>query len=75
MAREIIFYNLEAELLRSKINKSELAAMIGISTGAMSSKVTGKTEFNLEEMLAIQERIECFTGQKFTLDYLFKRGE
>lgn len=75
MAREIIFYNLEAELLRSKINKAELAAMIGISTGAMSSKVTGKTEFNLEEMLAIQERIERFTGQKFTLDYLFKRGE
>ena len=75
MAREIIFNNLEAELVRSKINKAELARTIGISTGAMSSKITGKTEFNLEEMLAIQEHFECFTGQKFTLDYLFKRGE
>lgn len=75
MAREIKFINLEAELLRAKITKAELAAMIGISIGAMSSKITGKTEFNLEEMLAIQERILNLTGQEFTLDYLFKRGE
>lgn len=75
MAREIKFINLEAELLRAKITKAELAAMIGISIGAMSSKITGKTEFNLEEMLAIQERILKLTGQEFTLDYLFKRGE
>ena len=75
MAREIIFYNLEAELLRAKINKAELAAMIGISTGSMSSKFTGKTEFNLNEMLSIKERLESYTGQEFTLDYLFERGE
>ena len=75
MAREIIFFNLEAELLRAKINKSELAAMIGISTGSMSSKFTGKTEFNLSEMLIIQERLEDISEQKYTLDYLFKRGE
>ena len=75
MAREIIFYNLEAELLRAKINKAELAAMIEISTGSMSSKFTGKTEFNLDEMLSIKERLESYTGQEFTLDYLFERGE
>ena len=75
MAREIIFYNLEAELLRAKINKAELAAMIEISTGSMSSKFTGKTEFNLNEMLSIKERLESYTGQEFTLDYLFERGE
>lgn len=75
MAREIIFLNLEAELVRAKITKSDLAATIGISGGAMSSKITGKTEFNLEEMLAIQKRIESVTKQEFTLDYLFKRGE
>lgn len=75
MAREIIFFNLEAELLRAKINKSELAAMIGISTGSMSSKFTGKTEFNLSEMIIIQERLEDISEQKYTLDYLFKRGE
>lgn len=75
MAREILFYNLEAELLRAKINKAELAAMIEISSGSMSSKFTGKTEFNLNEMLSIKERLESSTGQEFTLDYLFERGE
>ena len=75
MAREILFYNLEAELLRAKINKAELAAMIEISSGSMSSKFTGKTEFNLNEMLSIKERLETCTGQEFTLDYLFERGE
>ena len=75
MAREIIFYNLEAELLRAKVNKAELAAMIGISTGSMSSKFTGKTEFNLDEMLNIKIKLESFTGQNYTLDYLFERGE
>lgn len=75
MAREITFINLEAEILRSKLSKAELASMIGISTGSMSSKLTGKTEFNLSEMLAIRERLETSIGQDFTLDYLFKRGE
>lgn len=75
MARDIIFYNLEAELLRAKVIKAELAAMIGISTGSMSSKFTGKTEFNLNEMQLIKERLETLTGQDYTLDYLFERGE
>ena len=75
MAREITFINLEAEILRSKLSKAELASMIGISSGSMSSKLTGKTEFNLSEMLAIRERLETSIGQDFTLDYLFKRGE
>jgi hypothetical protein len=75
MAREIIFYNLEAELLRAKLIKGELAAMIGISVGSMSSKFTGKTEFNLNEMLQIKAKLEEFTGQTYTLDYLFERGE
>jgi len=75
MAREIYFYNLEAELLRAKLNKADLALMIGISTGAMSSKFTGKTEFTLEEMEKIRTRLELLTEKEFTYDYLFERGE
>lgn len=75
MAREIIFCNLEAELLRAKIIKAELAAMADISVGAMSSKFTGKTEFTLDEMLKIKSKLESLTGQSYTLDYLFERGE
>ena len=75
MAREIYFYNLEAELLRAKLNKAELALKIGISTGSMSSKFTGKTEFTLEEMEKIRKRLELLTEKEFTYDYLFERGE
>jgi len=75
MAREIIFYNLEAELLRAKLTKADLAAMVGISYGSMSSKFTGKTEFNLGEMLIIKEKLEALSSKVFTLDYLFMRGE
>lgn len=75
MAREIIFINLEAELLRAKLNKAELAAMINISVGSMSSKFNGKTEFNLNEMLSIKKILETRTGQTLKLDDLFERGE
>lgn len=73
MAREKIFINLEAELLRAKLTKAELAAKIGISIGSMSSKFTGKTEFNLTEMLRIKQILESYTDKELTLDELFKR--
>jgi len=75
MAREIIFINLEAELIKAKLNKAELAAMINISSGSMSSKFNGKTEFNLNEMLSIKKILETRTGQTLKLDDLFERGE
>lgn len=75
MAREIIFCNLEAELLRAKLTKAELAAMIGISGGSMSSKFNGKTEFTLNEILLIKERLEALNGQPYTIDKLFERSE
>lgn len=74
MARDIIFRNLEAELMRSQITKAELAARIGISTGSISLKFNGKTEFTLPEMLAIQKQLSGEDGNVFTLDYLFMRG-
>lgn len=73
MARVKIFINLEAELLRAKLTKAELAAKIGISIGSMSSKFTGKTEFNLAEMVRIKQILESYTDRELTLDELFKR--
>lgn len=75
MAREIIFYNLEAELMRAKLKRADLALRIGISTGSMSSKCTGKTEFNLDEMLKIKNVLEILNERELKLDYLFERGE
>lgn len=73
MARVKIFINLEAELLRAKLTKAELAAKMGISIGSMSSKFTGKTEFNLAEMVRIKQILESYTDRELTLDELFKK--
>lgn len=75
MDRKILFSNLEAELIRAKINKSELAAMVGISRGSLSSKLSGKTDFKLDDMQTIKARLETFTGENYTLDFLFKRDD
>ena len=74
MEREIIFFNLEAEIKRAKITKSNLAAMVGISRGTLSAKTTGKTEFSLAEMELIRAKLEKLTGSHYTIDFLFRRG-
>lgn len=75
MAREIIFNNLEAELVRARLIKGVLASMLGISVGSMSSKFTGKTEFTLDEMLKIKEILESYNKTTYKLDDLFERSE
>ena len=68
------FANLESELVRAGINKSELAFYLGISTGSISAKFTGATEFKLAEMERIRDRLSG-DERDLTLDYLFKRDE
>ena len=75
MAREIIFNNLEAELIRARLIKGVLASMLGISVGSMSSKFTGKTEFTLDEMLKIKEILESLNSKTYKLDDLFERSK
>lgn len=72
---KILFPNLEAELARVNLTKPALAQIIGIAIGSMYSKVNGKTEFNLGEMQDIAKCLETMSGQRLTLDYLFKKGE
>ena len=68
------FANLEGELVRAGLNKSELALYLGISTGSISAKFTGATEFKLAEMERIRDRLSG-DERDLTLDYLFKRDE
>lgn len=75
MAKEIVYRNLEAELLRANIIKAELAANIGISGQSLNNKLRRKTEFTLEEMDKIKAELVKLTGVEFTLDYLFERGD
>lgn len=74
MSKTILFSNLEAELARANITRAEIAAKIGVSANTMSAKLSGRSEFDLEEMQAIKKTLETTTESEFTLDYLFKKS-
>lgn len=71
MANEIIYKNLEAELIRATINKADLAANCGIALVTLRNKLSGKSEFTLAEICAIQSELQRLTDKTFTIDYLF----
>lgn len=62
-----MFPNLEAEMARHKLKNADCAKVCGITEKSFSNKKTGKTEFVLPEMLALQKNLfpNC------TLEYLF----
>ena len=72
MVKECILYpNLEAELSRAGIPKSELARLIGKSRNTIYSKLSGKTEITLNEARIICAYMEKQTGRAMTIKYLF----
>jgi DNA-binding XRE family transcriptional regulator len=66
-----MFNNLKIEMLRAKTNQGELAKAIGISRNALSTKMRGKTEFRMSEMLAIKKEL----GSRKPLEELFDKEE
>lgn len=71
--RILLFNNLEAELVRERISKKELAYFLGISVPSLYFKLNGKREFTLKEMERIIRLFETY-GKKLTLDYLFEKS-
>lgn len=64
-----MFPNLEAEIARNKLTNAMCAAVCNISEKSFSNKRTGKTEFVLPEMVALQGKL----FPKCTLEYLFEQ--
>ncbi|MBR1590394.1 MAG: hypothetical protein IJ657_04910 [Acidaminococcaceae bacterium] len=64
-----MFPNLEAEIARNKLSNAACASVCGISEKSFSNKRTGKTEFVLPEMVALQRKL----FPKCTLEYLFEQ--
>lgn len=66
-----MFKNLRAEIARKGIkNFSEFASIINMNSRTFAAKLSGITEFKLDEMKTIQETI----GNDCTLDYLFENN-
>lgn len=66
-----MFFNLNAEMGRAKLNIKKLAEISGINYESLKLKLRGVTEFKLCEMMAIKKNV--FPDK--TLDYLFATDE
>ena len=66
------YNNLLAEIKRANLSIKQVADAMGISVSVYYSRLSGFTKFRLTEMTAIQDLLERSTGQRLSLDYLFK---
>lgn len=62
-----MYNNLRAEMTRRNVNAKEIAKKLGKTEGTISSKITGKTDFTLDEARQIKEILNVDTS----LDELF----
>ena len=70
-----MYENLKAEIARAGLWKSEMADAIGVQYATLWRLLSGKQQFRLGEMLAIQSELEGRNGTTYTLDYLFGDGD
>lgn len=70
-----MYKNLKAEIVRAGMSNGDIAESIGKSVPTVFRLLSGKQQFRLGEMMAIQSELEERNGAAFTLDYLFGDGE
>lgn len=70
-----MYKNLKAEIVRAGMTNGDIAELIGKSVPTVFRLLSGKQQFRLGEMMAIQSELEERNGAEFTLDYLFGDGE
>ena len=62
-----MFPNLSAELARNRMTIKSLSEKTGINYESLKNKVSGKTEFKINEMILIKKKV----FPDYTIDYLF----
>ena len=70
-----MYKNLKAEIARAGLTNAEMADAIGVKYGTLWRLLTGKRQFRLGEMMAIQSELEGRNDATYTLDYLFGDGD
>lgn len=70
-----MYKNLKAEIARSGLTNAEMAYAIGVKYATLWRLLSGKRQWRLGEMMAIQSELEGRNGAAYTLDYLFGDGE
>lgn len=70
-----MYKNLKAEIARTGLKNAEMADAIGVKYGTLWRLLSGKRQWRLGEMMAIQSELEGRNGAAYTLDYLFGDGD
>lgn len=70
-----MYKNLKAEIARAGLTNPEIADAIGVKYGTLWRLLSGKRQFRLGEMMAIQSELEERNDANYTLDYLFGDGD
>lgn len=65
-----MFNNLQAELARNRLNQTDIANALGISSKTVSNKMNGVSDFTLREIKAVVEIV----GVK-DIEYLFAESD
>lgn len=66
-----MYPNLEAELARKNIKRSDLAAFLNCTVGTISEKMTGKSDFSF----SAAKKIKAWLGVDVPLEILFDDRE
>lgn len=70
-----MYKNLKAEIARSGLTNAEMADAIGVKYATLWRLLSGKRQWRLGEMMAIQSELEGRNDAAYTLDYLFGGGD
>lgn len=63
-----MFTNLVAEIAKKGLKKTEIASRLGMTPETLKNKLTGKTEFTLDEIKIL---LNIFSG--YSMEYLFHK--
>lgn len=66
-----MYPNVRAEIARAGITLTDLGQRIGMARTTIYDKASGRSEFSLDEALAIKEAL----GVDMTLEELFRRND
>ena len=62
-----MYPNLDAELDRKKITRTQLAKILKVNPGTLSLKLNGKAPLTLTECIKIKQAV----GEQYSIEYLF----
>lgn len=68
-----MYNNLKKEMIEAELTRLDLSKLIGISYNSFRNKIDNKTDWNITEMIKIQEVLRNKTKENKTIDYLFTK--